>query len=235
MKTVILDSRTPEKCIDKLIYLGFETILLPCFPSLPDPVSAHPDMLLFFAGRKVICHKDYFKVAEKELAQIMSKGYELLLSDEAIGAKYPSDILFNALPIGSSIYCKADSISHHILDHVKKNSMSVHNVKQGYTKCSVCPVGDNAAITADIPLAKAMQKNGIDVLLISSGNITLRGYDMGFIGGSAGEVGNTVYFLGNIMLHPNGAEIVDFCQKHDRSAVSLSEEKLFDGGSLIFI
>ena len=41
------------------------------------------------------------------------------------------------------------------------------NVKQGYAKCSICVVSDNAIITADKGIAKAAIQNRIDVLEIT--------------------------------------------------------------------
>ncbi|MBQ8140589.1 MAG: hypothetical protein IJ038_02715 [Clostridia bacterium] len=235
MKAVIIDSRVPKKCMENLSSLGFEIIALPPFSALQEPTSAHPDMLIFFAGGKLFCHKDYFKTAAKELSKIADKGYELVLSDECVGSAYPHDILFNAFILGGSLYCRESGTSRLILDFAKKDNIPIHKVKQGYAKCSVCPIGDGAAISSDPSLCQAMTKDGIDVLRISSGSITLTGYDTGFIGGCAGSFGEDIYFLGNIALHPDGKAIEEFCEKYGKRAVSLSDEKLFDAGSLFFI
>ncbi len=235
MSTAVVDFRTPKKCIEALLALEFSIITLPSFSALQEPVSAHPDMLLFFADKTVFCHKDYFAAAKDELESIRTQGYEIALSNEKISSEYPEDILFNALRLGDTIYCRADRISNLILEYAEKKGINIVGVKQGYAKCSVCAVGDNAAITADEGLCKAMRNNGVDVLLISAGNIILSGYDTGFIGGCSGTDGEKIYFSGNIALHPDGDRIAEFCLKHKKEPVSLSDELLYDIGSIFFI
>ena len=235
MKKVIVDSRIPKKCADTLCKMGFELILLPPFSALPAPVSAHPDMLLFVAHRDIICHMDYLEANSDIFEKISAEGYDIIPTDEEISNKYPSDILFNALHISDTVYCKRDFISRFIKDFAARKNFNVRDVKQGYSKCSVCVVSEGAAITSDPSLHRAMSASGLDVLLISSGNITLSGYDTGFIGGCSGQNGDGVYFSGNILLHPDGEKIIDFCAKHEKRTISLSDEPLVDIGSLFFI
>lgn len=235
MKKVIVDSRLPQKCADTLCKLGFELIPLPPLSALPAPVSAHPDMLIFIADRDIICHKNYLGANPDIFERISAQGYTIIPTDEEISSHYPSDILFNALYISDTIYCKQNSISRFIKDFAARKNLGICDVKQGYSKCSVCVVGKDAAITSDPSLHRAMTVLGLDVLLISSGNINLSGYDTGFIGGCSGQIGDTVYFSGNILLHPDGEKIVDFCAKHGKRAVSLSDEPLTDIGSIFFI
>lgn len=235
MKIAVVDSRLPAKCADSLRMLGYGLVFMPEFPSLPSPVCAHPDMLLFFADNTVFCHRDYFKIAEKQLCEIEKCGYRIVSTDETIAKKYPQDILFNALRLGDKLYCRPDAISKLILDFAKKDSLTVRAVNQGYAKCSVCPVGDTAAITSDPALCRAMRTDVVDVLCISAGNIALDGYDTGFIGGCSGENKDKIYFSGNISLHPDGKAITEFCEAHGKQAVSLSDEPLTDVGTMFFI
>lgn len=234
MRYVITDNRIDEKCENSLKDKGFELIKLPPFPRLQAPVSAHPDMLLFIGKRRLICHKDYFWVAKEQIGRIADiSGSEILLSDETVEREYPRDVIFNAAAVGDRLICKRDAISEKISELYSEEK--IINVKQGYTKCSVCIVSDNAIITADRSIAKVAEKNGIDVLLVSPGGVRLDGYDCGFIGGASGMDNETVYFCGNIDLHPDGDKIKEFCQKHGKEAVSLSDELLYDYGTLMFI
>ena len=82
------------------------------------------------------------------------------------------------------IFGKESNASRYIINYAKQSGKRFVNVNQGYSKCSVAKVSEKAAITADSSLYKAMTEQGIDVLLISQGNITLKGYDCGFIGAS---------------------------------------------------
>ena len=46
----------------------------------------------------------------------------------------PHDVIFNALPLGKSIYARLDSVSKSILEIAAKDGYSTKNVKQGYAK-----------------------------------------------------------------------------------------------------
>lgn len=234
-KYVILDSRTPQKCISNLKERGFEIIPLPPFALLDAPVSAHPDMLLFF-GEKLICHKEYYEKAHHELELIADlKKLKIELSNECISRKYPSDILFNAAEIGDHIFCRTDHVSEHIRKYARNCKKTLVDVKQGYSKCSICKVSESALITADKGIAKAAKNAGISVLEISPCGVSLQGYDCGFIGGASGSDGSNTYFCGNIAIHPNASQIIDFCNSHGAPAVSLSDEPLYDVGTIFFI
>ena len=235
MNFVIVDSRLPRDCCKKLSDMGFELIKMPTWEKLDAPVSAHPDMLFFIAGDKIFTHRDYRVTAHSEFAKISKRGYDIIITDEEISAKYPNDVRFNCVQFGNIIYGKRKSTSRLIVEHADHNGLSFCDVKQGYTKCSVCKINDGAAITSDKSLYNALTKNGVDVLLISPSHITLVGYDCGFIGGCTGTTDSSVYFSGNISLHPDGEKIRDFCLKHRKTPVSLSDSVLFDCGTMFFI
>ncbi len=231
----VIDSRMPTSCKASLEARGFSLIPLPPFELFDTPVSAHPDMLMFF-GDKLICHSEYFKIAENEIKSIANaKGVEIELSREPISKKYPSDVLFNALELGNNILCREGSVSEHIKKYAKRLGKGIVNVKQGYTKCSVCKVSDNAIITSDKNIANTAKSLGISVLEIDSSGVILNGYNCGFIGGASGNDGKNTYFCGNIRLHSNGTEIVDFCNKHGAPTISLSDQQLYDVGTIFFI
>ncbi len=234
MRYVITDNRIDKKCEEGLLKRSFEIIRMPSLSSLQAPVSAHPDMLLFVGKGKLICHKDYFSIAEEQIKMIAEiSGCEILLSDEKIGGKYPSDILFNAALVGDKLICKRSAVSKFVLELYSDND--VIDVKQGYAKCSICTVGDNAIITADKSIAKAARENRIDVLEIDNSHTRLEGYDCGFIGGASGDDGENIYFCGSIDLHPESERIKEFCKAHGRGVGSLSDEALYDYGTLMFI
>ena len=235
MKAVIIDGRMPHAMRDKLVSFGYAIISLPACRDIAPPVASHPDMLLFFAGKRLICHERYYEVAKSEIDEILSRGYELILSDEKISDKYPEDILFNCFELGGKIYGRTDSISRHIKKYAFEQGIELCNTAQGYAKCSTVCLGNHAAITSDESIKKAVSKSGIDVLKISQGNILLPGYDTGFIGGCSGLDGANIYFSGNIFLHPDGQKIYDFCTNKGFIVNCLDDTPLFDVGTMYFI
>jgi hypothetical protein len=234
MRYVITDNRIDKKCERGLLDRGFEIIKLPSFDLFQEPVSAHPDMLIFIGDGKIVCHKDYFAVAESEILKISKLlGAKMILSDESIGKEYPRDVLFNAAPVGDMLICRRDALSERVAELYGEEK--IINVNQGYAKCSTCMVGDKAIITADKSIAEKAQAKGIDVLVISPKGVRLDGYDCGFIGGASGSDNENVYFCGNIDLHPDGEKIKAFCEKQGKKVVSLSDAALYDYGTLMFI
>ncbi|MBQ1956316.1 MAG: hypothetical protein II365_00935 [Clostridia bacterium] len=233
----VLDIRTPYPAQKKLESLGIEVILLPPFSLLAEQVASHPDMLLFPFGDKIICHSKYYNEARSEIDKI-AKDKELILSDEYVSPVYPHDVLFNAAVLGDRyLICNKKRVSSKILDAASEYDLSVIHVNQGYSKCSSCIVSDNALITSDKTIFDSAKKLGADTLFVENKNISLPGYDCGFIGGCSGlcEYTNEIFFCGDVGSHPNGDEIISFCKNHGKTPVMLTQERLFDIGSIFFI
>ena len=230
----IIDARAPKSCLESLRARGFNTILLPSDDSLAAPVSGHTDMLLYL-GDRIFCRREYYDIAERELDAIARRsGLSAELTDEKGSESYPRDVLFNAVRFGKYLFCRADSVSVAIREYADRTGLEIVNVRQGYAKCSVCAVSEGAAITADVGLAAALEAKEIEVLRVEPGHATLPGYDCGFLAGATGRLGNNVFFCGSLEKHPNGNEIAEFCKKHEKTAVSLSDEELFDVGTIFF-
>ena len=233
---IIVDHRIKSSSLSSLKALGFEPILMPSLPLLQQGVSAHADMLIFMGLGKLFCHRSYYADKKVLIDRIVGiSGLDLIISDEILSSDYPHDVLFNAALIGRRLVCNKKTISRHILKAAEESGCTVINVSQGYTKCSVCAVSDNAIITADKVIASACEVESIDVLLIDEGHVSLPPYNSGFIGGTCGVHGDNVYFCGTLDTHPDAGRIKEFCKKHQKNTVSLSNGELQDVGSLFFI
>jgi hypothetical protein len=233
---VVTDERISETSLAYLKNEGFSSILIPPATYLQPAVASHTDMLLFLGFDRLFCHCRYYE-SNAELIDNLCRisGKALTLSDEPTGEKYPLDVLFNACIVGEKIICNRKTVSKLILDKALEFGYEIIDVPQGYTKCSVTVVSDNAVITADKAIAAACKNAGIDVLEISEGHISLPPYDFGFIGGASGACGDNVYFCGSLDHHPDGEMIKAFCEKHKKAAISLTGGQLQDTGSLFFI
>lgn len=231
----VCDYRTPKGVLDSL-KKDYEIIQLPPDTSLPEAVSGHVDLLIFKLENKLVTRKSYYRTAMDKIDLICKKcGLELILSEAKAGGKYPSDCGLCVAVSGKNIICRKVSADGEILRLTNALGHSVIGVPQGYSKCSCAVLADGAIITADRGIAKVTLENGIDTLLISEGNVELPGYTYGFIGGATGLCENTLYFCGNLESHPDHTAIEEFARKHSTKCVSLSEEKLYDVGSLLFI
>ena len=229
----VTDIRLPEKCRASLSARGFSVVSLPPFSALDVRVASHPDMLIFPLGDRLFVHKDYYAEAQTVIDKIIEQtSLSLIFTDDVVGAEYPRDISLNLVVSGNYILGRYDSMAKAVAAHAKSMNIQLVNTKQGYAKCSTVALGDSALITADPTLEHAGRAISLDVLRISEGHVTLDGYDHGFIGGASGIYGNTVFFCGAILSHPDGNGIVKFCRAHGFDVVSLSDEPLFDIGTI---
>ena len=141
----------------------------------------------------------------------------------------------NLFTVGKHLVGRTDKAPREVLDYAEERGYTLHLVKQGYAKCSTVVLGDSAVITADPSILAAVNTMGIDSLSISAGGVSLPGYDYGFLGGACGVFGNRVFFCGALHKHPDGDAIAAFCCGHGFKMISLSNQPLFDIGSIFFL
>ena len=233
----IIDSRSPNKIRDALKDRGYEVLGLPPHPALPSPVASHPDMLLFFDADRILCTKEYQRIAKREL-EVLSKAAQkpIVCVEETVANVYPQDILLNAATVGEYVFCLAEYTAGLIRD---REHYTVRSVRQGYAKCSTVPIDNRSLITSDPSIAKVAKEQGLSVLRTDAVPIELPGYDTGFLGGatSYAPYGSTdeIFFCGNFMLHPQAEQILAFCKERGKTPVSLSEDPLMDLGTVFLI
>ncbi|MBQ3183519.1 MAG: hypothetical protein IJB57_07600 [Clostridia bacterium] len=220
MKTLFISNQIPNTLRSIFKDMGLDLVFLPPDPSLPEPVSAHADMLMFGS----IVQKDYYE-RNKQLFD----GFDMVLTEESFGNKYPKDVLLNAFAVGDRLFGRLESLSVKIKELYPK----AVNLRQGYAKCSTLLFGNNA-VTSDKGISDALSEFGINVLLINPGHIRLPGYDYGFIGGANFVYENKVVFFGNIEEHPDYVKIKDFIESAGYELIYDKNEPLTDlGGAIV--
>lgn len=234
----LLDHRAPKEAEKSLLAHGHRVFRLPASPRLPAPVAAHADLLLFFAPEEILSTKGYFNIAGDTLLEISSLAKKplRLIKDEP-GDTYPNDVLLNAVLLGDTLFCNPKTVAKRIFISLANEKTIA--VKQGYTKCSILPVGSRALITEDAAIANIGRSHGFEVLLIEKGFVSLPGYDTGFLGGASSFSPYTetdeIFFCGNLESHPDGKKIQDFCARFQKKAISLGDFPLLDVGSIFLI
>ena len=122
------------------------------------------------------------------------------------------------------------------IKHLHLHVSQILNVKQGYSKCSVCPVTETAFITDDEGIAFAGKTAGFDVLKVKKGSVSLSGYEYGFIGGCCGMVdADKLLFCGNAKLHDNYEDIKSFVNNYKIEIISLNGNQPTDIGSFFAV
>ncbi|PKM73787.1 MAG: hypothetical protein CVU91_01680 [Firmicutes bacterium HGW-Firmicutes-16] len=193
-------------------------------------LSSHIDLSFFhIGGKRFLLSKSASESSfEDELKQL---GAEIIVSEKRLAPEYPNDAFLCALSIGGRVFHNTKLTDPNI--RTLFPSILFH-VKQGYAKCAVCPVTENAAISSDQGLSKAMREQGIEVLEIASGYIALEGFAEGFIGGSAFKIApDKLAFTGRLDRHPDKPRVEEFLSKHGIFPVYLTDKPVFDVGSII--
>ncbi len=232
----LVDHRISDASLRSLKAYGHTPILMPSAEYLSNAVSSHTDMLLFIGFERLFCHAHYYEKNKKLIDElILISNLKLILSTEFTNDKYPYDVLFNACVVGRRLICNEKTVSKLIIEAAHEGNYEIINVPQGYTKCSICPISDNSIITSDKKISERCVHYGLNVLLISEGNISLPPFDHGFIGGASGYYNKTIYFCGSLDTHPDGEKIKSFCIQNGAKAIELTNCKLQDIGTIFFI
>lgn len=230
MKKIIVDYRVSSEESDNLSKLGYEVLKCPPSKNLYQAVCGHPDMLMHIIdSSNIIVHRD---MQEDFIETLKSFNITVIKSSSSLKDSYPFDIILNSLSI-SNLFVHYLDYSDKILLDIMKKSKKLINVKQGYTKCSTAVVSENAVITSDKGIAKALYNENIDVLLLPPGDIELPGLNYGFIGGTCGLIEkNLLAFFGNLDCYAYGKEVMRFLKKYKVEPVFLRKGKLIDRGSI---
>lgn len=234
-RLALVDCRISEETEAALYEYAENVIRLPMFSRLPSPVSAHPDMLIFPFRDKLFTWKEYRDKNTALFRRIEAQGFETKVICECADGTYPHDVRLNCVLMGNSLIANLHAASADIIAMAKREGLQLIHVNQGYTKCSVASVAENALITADTSIERAARQYGIDVLKISEGYVKLEGYNTGFIGGASGLYRDKLLFCGQLTSHPDFDRISDFCRKHGKAPVSLTDTPLYDYGTVIIL
>ncbi len=212
--------------------LGIEIVTIPSVSSLPKEVSSHADLSICpMKENTVMVQKN---LSNETLKVLRDKGFVIMLSNNALHKKYPQDTILNCVFFQNKLFCALKHTDEALISFARKEKLEIVNIKQGYVKCSIAFVSENAIITSDLGIGAAFSKLGCDVLLIQPGFFSLEGYSYGFIGGCCGLIDkNVLAFSGTLKGHPDEKNIDNFLKKHSIEAYYLTDEKAFDIGSII--
>ncbi|MBQ6789564.1 MAG: hypothetical protein IJO81_05205 [Clostridia bacterium] len=227
-------SREAERFIP-LLERDFDVLTVAPDRLLQGPVQCHADMIVAIAGNCAVLPESYVSEYVGFAKHLRERcGLKIILSDDVRGADYPDDISLNVLTCARYAFSLKKYTSRSFTDVLERLGYTHLNVRQGYAACSTLSC-DGFMITADPSVEKAARSVGLDVLKISEGSIRLDGYGTGFIGGASGVCGNKIYFLGNLMLHPDGEKIREYVSTHGYSVICLSDDSLSDFGGIKFV
>lgn len=182
---------------------------------------------------------------------------------DKLGPSYPADIIYNAVCTRSFVFHLIEKTDPELMEayvtwrrglafetppiddegHFREET-KVIGVRQGYARCTCLPVTNDSFITSDRGVAQALKDQGASILLIEEGHIKLRGFNHGFIGGTAGNIyinssgitdQKAIVFNGDLSAHPDFEKITGFIKSRNILPVWFDDYELEDVGSILAI
>ncbi|MBR5872421.1 MAG: hypothetical protein IKZ06_02085 [Oscillospiraceae bacterium] len=199
--------------------------------NLPIGIASHADLqILHLGGNSVLTAS----CSKKSTDMLNMLGFDIKNTENELDFSYPNDCLINAEIIGRNIIVNPDIIDEKLMQFAEENNYNIIGVKQGYAKCSVLAVAEDAVITADAGIAKILEQKEIEVLKIKEGGIYLKGYDTGFIGGCGGMVEQKILGTsGDLKSIYDYENIKDFLRNRNIYAENLGGRSLRDIGGIL--
>ena len=225
---LLLGERYRAKLEKPLMQVGAECVWMPDNPALDPRLSAHADLSVFFPEPSTaIAAKGMYPY----FVNILTNNGRSVISSQEQSKEYPKDAGLCVCSTGTYTIYSSGTIDPNALPFLRGNRI---DVPQGYTRCSVCVVSDDAIITADDVIAHRALEAGMDVLHIAPGHIILEGYDTGFIGGASFLIKKELLaFTGHLDEHPDKGRILAFLGKHGVFPLFLTNDPIFDIGSAV--
>lgn len=228
----VVDGRIPGEIEKNLRDIDIRLIKTKKTEGLYEAISYHPDIVIHHLGGNEIVAAP--NIDNQVIYSLEDEGFKIIIGKRPVRGTYPYDISYNVARFGNKAVCSVKYTDEVLLQKLHERGIELINVNQGYAKCSICVVSKEAVITSDKGIYRELQKNNIDVLLITPGDISLFNMDYGFIGGASGIVSDSsIAFFGNIDLHPKNDEIRKFMLKYNKTVINLSVNLLKDLGTLI--
>ncbi len=229
---VLVDFRTDQKIIKNIEKLGIAVYRSREVQTVHPAIQGHADIGLCHVGKETfVCEPtlyEYYKQLFDGLPINLIAGKSILTST------YPQDIAYNVARIGSFAFHNFSHCDPKISEQFKRLGVHMITVAQGYSKCNLCPISENALITEDESIYKHAVKAGFDVLKIAKGYVRLDGFPYGFFGGASGMLGpKCLAVTGSLCYHPDRKAISAFCAKYDVKIYELSQEIPVDIGSIL--
>lgn len=209
---------------------GIELIFAEENAGVDPAIKNHADVNVLYLGNgRVVLDETQQCLAQR----LRLRGFETKAASVPVRGEYPGDCRLNVALIGSRAFGRFDAADESVqrLENVKKIS-----VRQGYAKCSVCILNENALITDDPSIFKAALKEKLHALLCEKGSVRLPGHDYGFIGGASALIEKDhLLFFGDITKHKSFDEIQNFLKNEGCRFSFLKGYPLTDIGGLVLL
>ena len=232
--TVIIGEKYCNILQNGIKSLGINALFMPDNPYVDPRLSGHADLSVLHLGGNRLLLAPYLKRSSFS-QQLEDRGFDIRFADIEQSALYPNDAQMNVCILGNKVIYNPQTGSDAIVKYLTIGNGAIQvSSRQGYSRCSVCVVNDNAIITADEGICRSAKAHGIDVLKIMPGYIDLPGFDYGFVGGASFKISDTkLAFTGGLDRHPDAEQIIEFTSLHNVDIVYITDKPAFDIGGAI--
>lgn len=232
--TVIIGEKYCNILQNGIKSLGINALFMPDNPYVDPRLSGHADLSVLHLGGNRLLLAPYLKRSSFS-QQLEDRGFDIRFADIEQSALYPNDAQMNVCILGDKVIYNPKTVPDTIVKYLTIENGAIQiSSRQGYSRCSVCVVNDNAIITADEGICRSAKAHGIDVLKIMPGYIDLPGFDYGFVGGASFKISDTkLAFTGGLDRHPDAEQIIEFTSLHNVDIVYITDKPAFDIGGAI--
>lgn len=188
--TVVVDKNIQKATENLISDMGISIVKTVDIPQIKNSTATHPDMqFLYLGNNRALAAKQAYEYYCSQFPDLN------IIPVNNIRSPYPDDCVLNVTLIGK--YCFVTKYQWQKIG-AYLNAEPIY-INQGYSKCNICVLNENAILTSDKGIEKQALKIGIRAYFIESDEITLAGYKNGFWGGSSGLIDrNRLIMNGNI-------------------------------------
>lgn len=236
MAVVFISEGANSKFLKELEDCGHNVVKIQKHDKLYTAIETHPDIVLCQIDNKIfIEEKTYYDLINRyPKLQNSIDDFDFIITSKIKNGKYPSNIGLNLAYTGRYAIHNFKHTDKALLDFLSEQDIEMIAVSQGYSKCSILIVNETSIITSDKGIYDNVREK-IDCLLISQGEILLKGMEYGFIGGASGKHKDEIWFYGDIYSHPDYDRIYNFINSKGLKIKGFSEFKLEDVGTVVFV
>ncbi len=226
---ILIDKRTPYSIKHKLSSLG-EVIDFYIPNNGYDSIKGHPDIFICSINKKLIISPS---IENKYIELFNSKKINYTFGNQLIKNQYPYTCHYNATITNKYVIHNLKYTDKTIIDNTINHKHI--NVSQGYSRCNIISIDDDNFITSDYGIHKTLLKNNLNSLYLNPEKIILPSQKNGFIGGTTGICGRTIYFTGSLRHYPWGNMLKSFITNLNYEIKELCDDYLIDIGTILFV
>lgn len=227
---IIASALMPEEAKKNLAEMG-EVVWLEPNEAVYPSISTHPDIFFFqYDSDKLVFAPD---TKSEYVAALHKAGIKMTKGKTRLGNAHPETVHYNACATRNTLIHNIKHTDIRILDIFKEKRKI--NVKQGYTRCNLVALNENAFITSDHGIKEELLRQGFEVLYIDPHQVRLDGHEYGFFPGCCGVWRNMLVVCGSIENLREKNELEEFVRRNNFTIKELYNGELVDVGSILFL